>query len=566
MSVSSNVELTDIQFGDVGKTAGMQPISRRMFLVGSVAVVLAACSSDTKSDPTTPSSAPNTDPTSSEPAGTDPPPTDAPTTTLPRVELSGNPFTLGVASGDPDSSSVVIWTRLAPDPLEVGGGMPSQDVEITWQVSSDPSFGGVEQTGNVITSPDHAHTAHVVITAGPGDFYYRFVVNDFFSPIGTTRIAPDASASTETLTFAAATCQDYQDGFYAAHRDIAERKPDFVLWLGDYIYEGGAATVAPGGAVRSHNAPEVKSLDDYRARYGLYKSDPHLQAAHHVAPWFVIWDDHEVENNYAGIIPQDSADTVGFADRRFGAYQAWWEHTPTRLDPPTGPSDDYRIYRAVQWGDLLGLTLLDGRQYRSDQACGDEALNTDPACPEVTAPGRTMLGEAQQQFLFDSLGSQGTVWNAVGNQTVFSDATLGAAVLNYDQWDGYPEERNAIMQHLLDNAIPNVVILTGDIHLAAVGQLRAPDHGTGTPVGIEFISTSISSTGLIDDSLTDVLKQFPALVDAELAHRGYTMHTVTPQTWTAEFRTVDDITLDDSPLTTYGTFVSDAGSNTVRAA
>jgi alkaline phosphatase D len=276
----------------------------------------------------------------------------------------------------------------------------------------------------------------------------------------------------------------------------------------------------------------------------------------------MIWDDHEVENNYAGLVPQAEADVRGFAERRFAAYQAWWEHQPVRLDPPL-EDHEYRIYRGVHWGELMELALLDGRQYRTDQACGDVTLSIDPACAEITSDGRTMLGDEQEAWLYETLDASTSMWNVIGNQVVFADATFGEAVLNYDQWDGYPLQRQRILQHFADASVPNVVVLTGDIHLAAVAQLRAGDRGTGTPVGVEFITTSISSEGLVGDELTDVLKSFPNLVDAELSHRGYSLHTVTPQRWIADYRYVTDVSLADSEVTSLGSYVVESGSNIV---
>ena len=174
-----------------------------------------------------------------------------------------------------------------------------------------------------------------------------------------------------------------------------------------------------------------------------------------------------------------------------------------------------------------------------------------------------MLGDEQETWLYDTLGASTATWNVIGNQVVFADATLNEAVLNYDQWDGYPVARERILQHLADNKVPNVVVLTGDIHLAAVAQLRAGDRATGTPVGAEFITTSISSEGRISDLLTDVLKSYPHLVDAELTHRGYALHTVTPDRWTAEYRIVADVSRDDSEVTTLGTYVVEVGTNIV---
>ena len=312
-----------------------------------------------------------------------------------------------------------------------------------------------------------------------------------------------------------------------------------------------------------HLGPEPTTLDDYRNRYALYKSDGHLQAAHRACPWFVIWDDHEVENNYAGFVPQDPADEAAFADRRFAAYQAWWEHQPVRIEVPVAADAEYRIYREAHWGELIDLVLLDGRQYRSDQACGDVTLSFDPPCAELVDPARTLLGDDQEAWLFDTLTASQATWNVIGNPVVFADSTLNGAVLNYDQWDGYPVERERVLQHLADSSVPNVVVLTGDIHLAAIAQLRAGDRATGTPVGAEFITTSISSAGSISDQFTGVLKSYPHLVDAELTHRGYVLHTVTPQRWTAEYRMVTDVASADSELTTLGIYVVEAGTNIV---
>ena len=314
--------------------------------------------------------------------------------------------------------------------------MPADDVGVTWEVSDTADFGTIAASGIETAVAAHGHSVHAVAPLAEGDWFYRFRVGDYTSPVGTTRPTPAAAASVASTNFAVASCQNYANGQYAAHRDLAEHTPDFVVWLGDYIYEDpGASDADP--AARVHLGPEPTTVEDYRNRYGRYKSDPHLQAAHMACPWFVIWDDHEVENNYAGLIPQDTADAPTCAARRFAAYQAWWEHQPVRLDPPVADKE-YRIYRDMHWGGLIDLTLLDGRQYRSDQACGDVTLSLDPPCPEVADPTRTMLGEEQETWLYDTLGASTATWNVIGNQVVFADATLNGAVLNYDQWDGYP--------------------------------------------------------------------------------------------------------------------------------
>ncbi len=543
----------------------MHPLSRRTLLAASAVTVAAGAVASCSDDDAAPSSTapfgsepPATEPPATEPPVTDPPVTDPPVT----LDLPADPFQLGVASGDPDATSVVLWTRLAPTPLE-GGGMPADDVAVVWEVAADDTFAELVAHGEVTATAADGHAVHVLAELPEGSWTYRFRAGQYTSPAGTTRVAPAAGTTPDEVRVATASCQHYGHGYYAAHRDLASQQPDFVVWLGDYIYEGAGEWDA-GSSDRSHLGPEPTTLEEYRNRYGLYKSDPDLQAAHAVCPWFVIWDDHEVENNYAGLTPQDAADEATFAARRAAAYKVWWEHQPTRLPAPEG--EEYRIYRSAAWGDLLTLALLDGRQYRTDQACGDATLSLEPPCADIVAPGRTMLGDEQEQWLYDTLGASTAVWQCLGNQVILADATFNGAILNFDQWDGYPEQRARILQHLADTDVPNVVVVTGDIHLAAVAQLRAGERGTGTPVGVEFITTSISSDGLIGDELTDVLKSFPDLVDAELAHRGYTLHTVTPERWTAEYRIVADVDDPASEVTVYQTYVIEAGTNTVAVA
>ena len=557
---SSTTGLRDEGVGPLVQTGRMQPISRRNLLIGGAALAITACSDDSEGGTST-ASPDTTEPTTNAPASTVTSTTTAPTTTEATVELSGDPFTLGVASGDPDASGVVLWTRLAPDPLN-GGGMPADDVPVTWEISATEDFADIAASGSEVATAAYGHSVHAVVTLEPGRWFYRFVVGSYISPVGITQAAPANDVPVASVRFAAASCQDYSDGYYAAHRDIAEQAPDFVVWLGDYIYESGQSST-PTIADRTHLGIEPTTLPEYRDRYALYKADPQLQAAHAACPWFVIWDDHEVENNYATLTPQNLDDSAGFEARRFAAYQSWWEHQPVRLPPPSSPQEEYRIYRDAQWGDLVELALLDGRQYRNDQACGDAQLNLDPPCPETFEATRTMLGAEQEQWLLDTLAASTAAWNVVGNQVVLADATFNSAVLNYDQWDGYQPARQRLLQGIDELAIGNLVVVTGDIHLAAVAQLRNGAPGVGTPVGVEFVTTSISSTGSIDDELTEVLRSFPDLLDAELAHRGYTLHTVTPERWSAEYRIVTDVLDADSALTVYGTYTVESGSNTV---
>ena len=547
-----------------------------MFLAGTVSFVVASCSNSDDAATTDPAT---TEPTSTDTAPTDPvaptaavstdvtastttpattpatsPSTEAPETSLAPVDLGGDPFTLGVASGDPGPGRVVLWTRLAPDPLH-GGGMPDTDLDVVWEVATDDTFTDVVTGGTVAAEARYAHSVHAVAELDPGWFHCRFRVGEYTSPVGRTQVAP---VDADTVRFVSASCQNFQDGFYVAHRDIATQQPDFVVWLGDYIYEGAAADIG-GEVVRTHGTPEPTDLAGYRDRYALYKSDLDLQSAHAVAPWYVIWDDHEVENNYAGLTPQDPLDAATFPERRRQAYQAWWEHQPVDLPPPPADGGDYRIHRHRAWGDLVDVMLLDGRQYRTDQACSDATLNLDPACPATFDTDRTMLGAEQEQWLLDTLASASATWNVIGQQTIFGDVTLAGAVLNYDQWDGYPLQRNRIVDSF--DPARNQVVLTGDIHFAGAGIIRSGGRGTGTPVGVEFVATSISSGGRINAAVTDVVRAIPDVVDAELDHRGYILHTVTAELWSAEYRMVTSVKMPESDVFVHATFEVAAGTN-----
>lgn len=532
-------------------------ISRRRFLALSATFTVAACSSD-GTDLAPPESAGST--TSTEPPTTDAPtnstpePTTAPspdsTTTVAApesapVELSSDPFVFGVASGDPDPQSVVIWTRLGNDLSEVD--TPDGEIPIDWFFAGDS---GLELAGTATTSPAIGYSLHVIVpTTEPGT--YSFSAGGFTSPTGRT--APINPAATE-FRIAAASCQHYETGFYAAHGDIAAWEPDLVVFLGDFMYEG-AANELGGAVVRQHEGPEPTDLDGYRARYATYLSDPQLQASRAAAPWLAIWDDHEVENNYAGVISENDDDPDIFAPRRAQAYQVWWENTPTRLDPPseqTGTDQPYVIHRGLDVGEFLRISALDGRQFR-DRVVSREILQTGPPVDGWDDPDRTMLGAEQEAWVADRFATSTTLWNCLAQQTVLSDTRVGdiGAILNYDQWDGYHPAR----ERLLAGAPPNFVTLTGDIHLAGVAEIGP----IGDPVGIEFITTAISSTANVDPALAEVVLSIPSIVDGDLVSRGYTRHTVTTDAWTAEYRQVVDIADADSAVTTWKTFRVDAG-------
>lgn len=527
----------------------MSELSRRTFLLASGAGLLAACSSSSES-PVGTTVAPTS--TSSSVAPTTVAPTTVAPTTSAGAVVTGTtqapfntpspaPFAAGVASGDPRPDRVVLWTRATP---AAGSG----DVPLRWEVASDDTFRTVVARGEVTALADDDFTVRVDAGGLTPDTRFRFRFLAGTAEVrGTTRTAPAAGAAVRELRFGFGSCQDFQNGYYAAHRDIAAAELDLMVWLGDYIYEYGPRA----GAVRAHTGGECTTLADYRARYALYRSDADLQAAHASCPWLVVWDDHEVENNYADAVAEDAGVAPeAFLERRAAAYRAWWEWMPTRLPRPEGAS--LKIYRDVTWGSLARVFLLDGRQYRSDQACGDAILSTAPPCPEWSTGDRTMLGAEQEAWLLDGLRASTATWNVLGNQVVMGDARLNGAVLNFDQWDGYPQARQRLLTAIRDAGRTNVVAVTGDIHLSAVADVRL-DDGT-TTVLTEFVGTSIASGALLPPSLEGFIGLFPALKYLNVQQRGWVRNTVTPERWTAEFRAVEDVTKASSPVSTDATF------------
>ncbi|MGI8749044.1 MAG: alkaline phosphatase D family protein, partial [Thermoleophilaceae bacterium] len=324
------------------------------------------------------------------------------------------PFSLGVASGDPEPRGVVLWTRLAPDPLN-GGDMPNAAVPVRWEVSSDQRFKKVVARGTEPARPELGHSVHVEVDGlDPGsEYFYRFKSGSEISPVGRTKTAPRRNAALRELNFAFVSCQQYEHGYYTAYRRLAEEDLDVVFHLGDYIYEYGPNEyVATGGNVRVHNSPEVMDLLAYRNRHAQYRSDSDLQAAHRAFPWVVTWDDHEVENNYADEISEDNVDPALFLQRRAAAYQAYYEHMPLRRrSVPRGP--DMRLYRRVPFGDLVSFNVLDTRQFRDDQAAGD---GNKPPNPEQADPNRTLTGAQQERWLFNGLQRSRARWNVLAQQ------------------------------------------------------------------------------------------------------------------------------------------------------
>ncbi|AUB40947.1 phoD, alkaline phosphatase D [Nostoc flagelliforme CCNUN1] len=478
---------------------------------------------------------------------------------LANSRFSGYPFSLGVASGDPLPDGVVIWTRLAPNPLS-GGGMPLVNVPVRWQVALDENMRQVVQRGTVLATPELGHSVHVDVRGLDPDrwYWYQFEAGREVSPIGRTRTAPAFYGSISQLNFAFVSCQDWQNGYYTAYRHLAEEDLDLVVHLGDYIYEYGPQSGGP----RQHNSPEIITLDDYRDRHALYKTDLNLQAAHAAFPWIVTWDDHEVDNNYANLIPEDNQTQEAFRKRRANAYQAYYEHMPLRrFSLPNGP--DMLLYRRFTFGNLAEFNVLDTRQYRTNQPCDD---GLKPRCPEALDTNATMTGSEQEQWLRKGLDQSRSRWNVIAQQTMLAEynfnSSPGAGVFNVDQWDGYVAARNRLLSFLNQRQPSNPVVITGDIHSSWVHDLKLDFNNPNSPtVGTEFVGTSITSD-FPTQSIAPVQAALPNNPHTKFfdgAYRGYVRCKLTPQRWQSDYRVVSSIIDLNASVKTLASFVVQNG-------
>ncbi|HEY7474546.1 MAG TPA: alkaline phosphatase D family protein [Vicinamibacterales bacterium] len=476
----------------------------------------------------------------------------APDRALSRFQIP--PFGLGVSSGDPTSDGVVLWTRIlggARDPAELA----QSRVDVTWEVAADERFSKVVKHGVVTATPQWGHAVHVEANGLDADrwYWYRFRVGDAPSATGRTRTLPRAGQAVDRLRFAFCSCQHYEQGLFTAYRHMSGEDLDLVFHLGDYIYEG------PGTAnrVRQHEGNELLTLDDYRRRYAQYRSDPDLQAAHAACPWFVTWDDHEVDNNYANASSERDDPPEIFLMRRAAAYQAYYENMPLRRSSlPQGPS--MRLYRAFAYGTLSSFFVLDTRQYRTNQPCGD---GRKAPCPEVFDPKATLLGPEQERWLFEQLDRSRTRWNMLPQQVMMArvDQTSGPdESLSMDQWAGYDADRTRVLDFLARRRPANPVVLTGDIHSNWVNDLKVDFLDRNAPVvAAELVGTSISSGGDGVDVQTrtpEILAENP-FVKFYNSQRGYVSCELTPGSLSARYQIVDYITRPGAPKRTRASFV-----------
>ncbi|HEX6211889.1 MAG TPA: alkaline phosphatase D family protein [Methylomirabilota bacterium] len=485
--------------------------------------------------------------------------------------FTGSPFTLGVASGYPLPGGVVLWTRLAPAPLQPGGGMPPQVVQVDWEIATDERMQRVVQRGTAAATPEWAHAVHVEVDGlAPARWYwYRFRAGGEASPIGRTRTAPAAGAAVERFRFAFASCQQYEQGYYGAHHRMTADDLDLVVFLGDYIYESSWGR----DHVRAHGTPVPHTLDDYRVRHALYKTDPELQAAHAAYPWIVTWDDHEVENDYADDRSQFAHPREWFLARRAAAYKAYYEHMPLRRHMvPYGPH--LRLYHRIAFGSLVQFQLLDDRQFRSHQPCvpagrgGGSTVDDD--CAARLDPGLSLLGEVQERWLERTLDRSRARWNVIGQQSIMAqiDRKPGAGRRYWtDSWDGYPAARRRLLDFLARRRPANPVVIGGDVHSFWVNDLKPDsDDGASPVVATEFVGTSITSQFDRPQVLDALRGDNPHVRFADATRRGYVRVEVTPQQLRADLRAMRTVTQPRGECDTLASFVvADGRSGAVRA-
>ncbi|WP_175584598.1 alkaline phosphatase D family protein [Nocardia cyriacigeorgica] len=482
----------------------------------------------------------------------------------------GDPFSLGVASGDPTPDGVVLWTRLAPDPLAPDGlgGMPLAPVTVDYEVAEDEWFRRVVTRGTAVASRDLGHSVHPEVHGLAPDrwYFYRFRAGSAISPIGRTRTAPAAGQAVSRMRFAFASCQSWSSGYYTAYEHMSAEDLDLVVHLGDYIYERSWRLGREGAAIPPQLRDEAFDLSGYRLLYAQAKSEQPLQAAHAAFPWLVTMDDHEVDNNWAADAPGLGFDIhripALFRRRRAAAFQALYEHQPLRIAQlPSGP--DMRLHRRYGFGDLADFTMIDTRQYRDPQACGDGSLVT--GCAERSNADRTILGRPQRDWLVDGFTGSPARWQVLGNQVAMSQSDYDPGpdlAVGTDGWDGYVAERAAVLGDAVDHGVRNLVVITGDRHENYAADLRRDPADPSTPVvAAEFTGTSITTGG----DGADLPHRGRLLLDANPdmkfynGQRGYVRVELDQQLWRSDFRVVPYIRRPGAPIDTCASFVLEDG-------
>ncbi|MFO1328291.1 MAG: alkaline phosphatase D family protein [Rubrivivax sp.] len=460
-------------------------------------------------------------------------------------------FALGVASGHPRPDRVVLWTRVT------GHELPDT-VPVQWELAHDEGFTRIAARGSETAEAAWAHSVHAEpagLDPGRG-YWYRFQALGQRSRVGRTRTAPALDAEA-TLRLSIASCQRWDHGAYGAWRALAADPPDLVAFLGDYIYEYPSSPLA----ARRHEGGLVRTLDQYRARYAQYKSDPALQDAHAACPWIVTWDDHEVENDYAGTHPTTPLG-ADMAAIRAAAYQAAWEHQPfPQALRPRGM--DMRVVARFDWGRLARLHVLDARQYRDVQACPTPLRSSGSRvvhprdCAALQDPARTLLGPEQERWLAEGWDLQ-RPWNLLLQQTLMARFTGPDGSTWTDGWDGYPAARTRLLRTVAERRVGGVVVLGGDVHAHHVADLHADADDPRSPVvASEFCGSSISSRGRSQGAVDAARAVHPHMHLARADQRGTIDFAIGPRQLQARVKVVERPQDADSPVSDSARFVVD---------
>ena len=429
--------------------------------------------------------------------------------------------------------------------------------------------------------------------------YYQFSAPQLGakSRVGRTRTFPSRRDQVGQLRFAVASCQNYEAGFYTAYRDMLDQDLDCVVHCGDYLYENGGSAnpLIPG---RAHFGSEIFSVEDYRTRYAQYRLDPDLQEAHASFPFLVTWDDHEVDNNFAGDVAEEGAPFEGeaFLERKRNALQAYRETMPLRPWNRFFRGQELRIYRRLSFGSLANIYMLDTRQYRSDQPAEDGFGSTDPNSvlleaslgeklfdEQIDDPNATMLGRRQERWLKLNLRYSRARWNVMAQGIMvmrWNLAALGQGLIsnlyNVDAWDGYQDAQTSLLKLIAGSGAQNPVVLTGDIHSSWGANLLADySDPNSDAVAAEFVCSGISSTfGGPQPQETDALvratlPQNPHISYFEGRFRGYVLCEVDEHSWTSSYRLLGEsptnpgnlLAYPDSPISTATQLRLTAGFN-----
>ena len=493
----------------------------------------------------------------------------------PRISWDTDPFVLGVASGSPAMDGFVLWTRLPGAPR---GFEAFKSVPVNYEIAADEAMKRIVRKGQADALPEFGYSVHAEIAGLEPwrPYWYRFTSGSAQSRIGRAMTLPAPGSSTTQLKLGVASCSNYEQGFFAAYRHLADEAPDFVAFLGDYIYE--YIDQKPGKVRQHSDGIECTTLTHYRNRYAQYRQDKDLQRLHAEVPALVTWDDHEVQNDYADEWSQTFDDPAMFLQRRAAGYQAFYEFMPLRAKCKPNRAS-MALYDRYAFGDLAEISMLDGRQYRSREACygppdrGKAHLVTDKGCPERLDPTRSILGMDQEAWLFDGLAKSKSRWNLLAQDVMMAQfrQTNDAGEIAFwtDDWNGYPASRQRLMQHLVDSKVQNPVVLTGDIHSFWANDLKLDfNDAKAAPIGTEFIGTSITSYGPPHDVFVEQLAKngntHVHFFDARV--HGYMMVELSPESVLAHYRVVSDAKDVNASVSTLKRFGTENGKPGVEEA